>query len=707
MNRRPALSLLILLFCLILLVACADTPAGTPTTTAPSPAGEGLAITSPDGRLETRFWLDEAGAPYYQVTRDGQPVIQPSRMGFVLADRPLNSGFAISGSQTGSFDDTWEQPWGEVQFIRNQYNELRVDLQERGAEPRQMTIRFRLYDDGLGFRYEWPEQPHLAAFEIMDESTEFVLSGDHQAWWIPAYLDNRYEFLYKQTSLSSLNRPTFRAMHTPVTMATADGLFLTIHEASLVDFASMTLAVTGDTTLKADLVPWSDGVLVRASAPHRSPWRTIQIADSAAGLLTSHLILNLNEPNRLADISWTRPGKYIGIWWGMHLDTYTWGSGPQHGATTANTQAYMDFAARYGFDGVLVEGWNVGWDGDWFRNGENFQFTTPYDDFDIAAVTAYGRELGVALIGHHETGAAVLNYEAQLPQAFAYYQDLGVHLVKTGYVGAGQSIKRIDEATGEVVREWHHGQFMVRHYQYVAELAAEYQIMLDIHEPIKDTGLRRTYPNMMTREGARGMEYNAWSADGGNPPEHETILPFTRMMAGPMDFTPGIFDLLFAEARPGNRVNTTLAKQLALYVVLYSPWQMAADLPANYEGQPAFQFILDVPVDWRDTQVLHAQIGDYVTYVRQDRGSEDWYLGSVTDEEARVLEAPLTFLTPGVTYVAEIYADDPAGDWQTNPLALTITQMLVDSETLLTLRLAAGGGQAIRFRPATPAELAP
>jgi alpha-glucosidase len=463
----------------------------------------------------------------------------------------------------------------------------------------------------------------------------------------------------------------------------------------------MTLAGAPNNTLLCDLVSWSDGVKVRGATPFQTPWRTIQIAEKAGDLITSYLILNLNEPNKLGDVSWVHPGKYVGIWWGMHLGTYTWGSGPRHGATTENAKRYIDFAARYGFPGVLIEGWNVGWDGEWTSHGDLFSFTTPYDDFDIEEVTAYAAAKGVQIIGHHETGAAVANYERQMEDAFAFYRALGIDTVKTGYVGWGQGIKRRDEAGNLVGLEWHHGQYMVQHYRKVVETAARYHIMLDVHEPIKDTGIRRTYPNMMTREGARGQEYNAWGGDGGNPPEHTTILPFTRLLAGPMDFTPGIFDLLFNEARPNNRVNTTLAKQLALYVVIYSPLQMAADLPENYEGHPAFQFIVDVPVDWQDTQVLNAQIGDYVTIVRQDRNSEDWYLGSITDENGRTLEAPLTFLDSDRKYVAEIYADAAAADWATNPLPVEIDRVLVDRNTILSLKLAPGGGQAIRIRPAT------
>jgi alpha-glucosidase len=399
-----------------------------------------------------------------------------------------------------------------------------------------------------------------------------------------------------------------------------------------------------------------------------------------------------------------RPGKYIGIWWGMHVGKWTWGSGPDHGATTENTRDYLDFAARYGFSGVLVEGWNLGWDGDWAANGERFDFTTPYPDFDLQGLAEYAQELGVKIIGHHETGAAVANYEAQMEEAFALYRRLGIDTVKTGYVGYGQGIRRYDEQGNFVGMEWHHGQYMVAHHQRVIETAARYGIMVNAHEPVKDTGLRRTYPNFLTREAARGQEYNAWDAAGGNPPDHVTVLPFTRLLAGPMDYTPGVLDLTFDAYRPSNQVNHTVAKELALYVVIYSPLQMAADLIENYEGNPAFQFILDVPADWEETRVPHAQIGDFVTIVRRERDGDEWFLGSVTDENPRQLETALDFLEPGLIYVAEIYSDGEEAHWKDNPYPLRIEKYLVDSATQLTLNLAPGGGQAIRFYPASPEE---
>ncbi|MBN2200706.1 glycoside hydrolase family 97 protein [bacterium] len=651
-------------------------------------------IDSPDGSVRVAFDLEE-GRPKYRIERFGRELIQRSAMGFVLkGGRPLQGPFEIGSVHTRTFDETWVQPWGEKREIRNRYNELAVSLVEKGKNGRRMDVVFRVYEDGVGFRYEIPAQNGLERFEITDETTEFALAGDPAAWWIPAYNRDQveYEQLYRRTPVSAMD-----TAHTPLTLETANGLYLSIHEAALTDYAAMQLAPAGRNTLKADLTPWSDGIRVKARTPMKTPWRTIQIADDPGGLITSYLILNLNEPNALGDVSWIKPGKYAGIWWAMHLDLATWSTGPRHGATTENAKKYIDFASRNGLAGVLVEGWNRGWDGDWTVHGDRFDFTRSARDYDIREVAAYASEKGVGLIGHNETGGAVPNYERQLKEAFALYEKLGIHTVKTGYVANGPRLQRID-GKGEKAGEWHHGQYMVRHHQKVVEEAARRRIMIDVHEPVKDTGLRRTWPNLMTREGARGQEYEAWSPDGGNPPEHATILPFTRLLAGPMDYTPGIVGLRFGPERPRNRVNTTTAKQLALYVVLYSPLHMAADLPENYEKYPdALRFIRDVPVDWEDTKVLHARIGDYVTIARKDRNSGDWYLGSVTDEEGRILEAPLAFLEPGVKYTAQIYRDGKDAHWEKNPYPLTVTEEPADASGVIKMRLAPGGGQAIRF----------
>ncbi len=656
-------------------------------------------VRSPGNVIRVNFLLDD-GIPYYTVHRFGREVVLRSRLGFRLKNHPdLTGGFEIKSVGHESFDETWTQVWGEMERIRNHYNEMRVDLVETGSLRREMSVVFRVYDDGLGFRYELPEQPHLASVEITDELTEFALTGDHTTWWIGAFQWNRFEYLYRETPLSEVD-----TAHTHITMRTADGLYLSFHEAALMNYSTMALERTSGFTLKANLFPWADGVLVRTPVPMVTPWRTIQMADTPGGLITNYLILNLNEPNKLGNTSWIRPGKYVGIWWEMHLDKSTWGSGPRHGATTENAKRYIDFAAAHGFDHVLVEGWNTGWDGDWSADGVVFSFTEPYPDFDLRSVARYAQEKGVRLMGHHENSANIINYEKQMEDGFALYEELGVRAVKTGYVGHGREIKWYDEE-GNETREWHHGQLMVEHHQKVVELAARHRISLNVHEGLKDTGLRRTWPNLMSREVARGQEYNAWGADNGNPPDHVVTIPFTRNLSGPFDYTPGIVNLHFKEYRPDNRINTTLAKELALYVVIYSPLQMAADLPENYEEKmEVFRFIKDVPADWSDTRVLHADIGNYVTIVRKARNSEEWYLGSISDENGRLLEASLSFLDPGRKYVAEIYRDGLNADWVDHPYDIIIEQQLVDSTTVLPLRLAAGGGQAIRFRPATSSD---
>lgn len=653
-----------------------------------------IEVQSPNGIL-TLVFSAEGGVPTYRVSRQGKPVILPSRLGFQLKDGPaLDRDLKIASSRVTDFDQTWEQPWGEQRRIRDHHRELAIELEESSGTPRKLEIIFRVFDDGIGFRYRIPAQPGIAAIQIADEMTEFAMPGDHRTWWIPANQSNHYEYHYTDSPLTRTE-----SVHTPVTFETSDGLYVSIHEAALIDFASMTLLRREGTTLKADLVPWSDGVKVRGNAPMQSPWRTIQIAESPGGLIESYLIINLNEPSRIADVSWIKPGKYVGIWWEMHLGISTWASGPKHGATTERTKRYIDFAAKNGFDGVLVEGWNRTWDGDWLANGDAFSFTRNYPDFDLPAVAAYAKKHGVTLIGHHETAGGVENYERQLDEAFALCQKLGIRAVKTGYVTYGRSIVRTDDS-GKKCKETHHGQYMVRHYQKVLETAAKYQVMLDVHEPINDTGLRRTYPNMMTREGACGQEYDAWGGENRNRPDHTTILPFTRLLAGPMDFTPGIFDLLYEEHRPNDRVSTTIAKQLALYVVLYSPLQMAADLPENYEARPEpFQFIKDVPADWDSTRVLNASIGDTVTIARKDRRSDDWYLGSITDENERSLKFKLSFLDPNRKYVAEIYRDADDADWKRNPHSITIEKQPVDSTLWFSLHLAPGGGAAVRIRP--------
>ncbi len=651
-------------------------------------------VASPDGRNRVTLEIRE-GRLYYSLARDGRALILPSLLGFEFRGAPrLRDGLRLTDSTRQTHDGWWTQPWGEVARVRDHHNELAVALQETAAPNRRFRVRVRAFDDGVGFRYELPEQAGLGAFEITDELTEFALADNARAWWIPSNVarKDRSEMLYSSGPASLLD-----SVQTPLTMETGDGrTFMVIHEADLVDYARMNLAgQRGESrTIKADLAPMADGIKVRGTTPFVTPWRTIQLADRATDLAPSLLGLNLNPPSALASTEWIHPMKYVGIWWGMHINTMTWSSGPKHGATTANAKRYIDFAAANGFGGVLVEGWNIGWDGDWIANRDAFSFTQAYPDYDLPAVAAYAKQQGVRLIVHNETSGGIQNYERQMDSAFALYRSLGVDAIKSGYV---------TDLTSE--GHSHYSQFMVQHYRRVIETAARYGIMLDAHEPMHDTGERRTWPNMMTREGARGQEYNAWSGDGGNPPEHETILFFTRLLAGPMDFTPGIFDLLIERGtgRPRRsdepRVRTTLAKQLALYVTLYSPLQMAADLPENYERQPSFQFIRDVAVDWDTTRVLDGRIGDYVVVARRQRGGQTWFLGAITDEEARTLDVPLSFLLPGRQYVAEIYADGPKAHWLNNPLPVTITRRAVTSATRLRVVLAPGGGQAIRIRP--------
>ncbi len=654
-----------------------------------------LRVVSPDGKNAVIVSVRQ-GSLWYSVDRQGKAILLPSRLGFELRGAPpLGDSLALVDSARTKVDESWTQPWGEVARVRDQHNELRVTAEETTARRRRFVVAFRAFDDGVAFRYELPEQPGLGDFEIMDERTEFTFAENARAWWIPSNKPrlDRSEFLYAASPLSTLD-----SIQTPVTFELGDGhTAVVIHEANLVDYPRMFLAGRGmeNNSLRAALAPMADGVKARGRTPFQTPWRTIQLANSVEELAPSLLGLKLNPPSAIANTSWIKPMKYVGIWWGMHMNVWTWSSGPKHGATTENAKRYIDFAAKNGFGGVLVEGWNVGWDGDWIANRNAFSFTKPYPDYDLPGVAAYAKQKGVKLIVHNETSGGLANYERQLDSAYTLYQSLGVDAIKTGYV--------TDTMGGN---HSHYSQVAVRHHRKVMETAAKYGIMVDVHEPIHDTGERRTYPNMMSREGARGQEYNAWSGDGGNPPEHETILFFTRLLSGPMDFTPGIFDI--QEARGAGRarrldeprVRTTLAKQLALYVVLYSPVQMAADLIENYEGQPAFKFIKDVAVDWDTTRVIEGKIGDYVVVARRERNAQTWYIGATTDEEGRTFDVPLSFLTPGKKYVAEIYADGPGANWMSNPLPVAISSKPVDSTTRLRMVLAPGGGQAVRVRPA-------
>ncbi len=647
-------------------------------------------VESPGHVLRVDVGLDE-GRASYTIKRFGETVIAPSRLGFLLrGTEKLERNLELAAQATRSHDETWGQPWGESRFVRDQHNELRVTFVETLKGKRRFDVIFRVFDDGVGFRYVFPDQPQLRDVIIDDELTEFDVAPEAEAWWIPAGEWNRYEYLYNRTPLREVGQA-----HTPMTLRTRDGLHIAFHEAALVDYAAMWLRRVEGQRFKAQLSPASEGWKVRRQAPFETPWRTLRIADTAAALYQSNLELNLNAPNALGDVSWFKPAKYVGVWWSLHLDHESWARGAKHGATTANTRRYIDFAAEHGFRGVLVEGWNHGWDGNWFGDGNDFDFTRATEDFDLPGLAAYAHDKGVHLVGHHETGGAVSHYEQQLDAALDLYAKHGVDVIKTGYVADAGQIERFDRPGGLVSREWHDGQWQSRHHLRVVTEAAKRHIAINPHEPIKDTGLRRTYPNWVSREGARGMEYAAWG-NPQNPPEHEVNLVFTRMLSGPMDYTPGILSLQ-GRTHP---IPSTLAKQLALYVVLYSPIQMVADLPEHYaEHRDAFQFIQDVAVDWAETRVLNGEVGDYVTMARKDRNSEQWFLGSLTDEHGRVLSVPLSFLTPGKTYRAEIYRDGDDAHYVENRFAFAVESHDVTSADTLKMKLAPGGGQAIRLVP--------
>ena len=626
-------------------------------------------VTSPDGKIA--FSVENtADGLFYTVTDGADTVVAPSRLGFELRNGENLTEFDILGASAASADTTWETVWGESRLVRDNHNELLLNMKDRQTGL-LVDLQVRVFDDGFGFRYVFPEQQR-DSLVIMKELTEFNVPAGSTVWALSPE-SYSYEGYYEKTPVAEID-----TVRTPLTMQ-APGRYISIHEANLTDYPKMNIVRTGASTLTASLVPWSDGVAAYLATPSRTPWRTMIIGDKPGDLVTSYLTLNLNEPQAFEDASWCKPMKYMGVWWEMHLDKGTWYAGPRHSANTANVKKYIDFCSENGIPGLLVEGWNIGWEGDWPKN-QHFDFTKPYDDFDIDEITRYAAEKGVKIIGHHETAAWVTNYENQLDDAFDYYTGHGINDVKTGYVNYYMDGK-----------EDHSSQYGVRHYRKGVETA------INNHEPVMPTGIQRTYPNLMSQEGVRGQEWSAWDPDGGNKPEHTVVMPFTRGLAGPMDFTFGTFNFDNPN-HPESRVQTTLAKELALYVVIYAPLQMASDLPENYAAHPdAFQFIKDVPTDWEKTVVADAVIGDYVVTARQDRNSSDWYLGAVTDEESRTLDVPLSFLEPGVKYEATIYADAPDADWKTNPAAYVITKELVDSDKTLKLNLAAGGGAAVRF----------
>lgn len=680
------------------------------------------ATTASFNNVSMEFSLDKKGIPRYAVFFKKKAVIQPSRMGFVLAENlRLDSGFQLLKTDSLMVDETWDPVWGEVKRIRNRYRQLRFQLRQQQKPHLLLTVVFKMYEDGVGFRYEFPRQAGLSYFIVKEEKTQFNLTGNHTAFWIPGDYDTN-EQLYTTSRLSAvdawqsemvsnggrkLNVPDRYAVQTPLMMKTANGLYLNIHEAALVDFPAMQLHVNRrNFNLSANLVPDATGNKAYLRAPAHSPWRTIIVSDQAADILSSKMILNLNEPSAIENTSWIKPMKFMGVWWEMQTNIGGWNytnfpdsldadgklipSG-RHSANTANVKRYIDFAAGNGIQGLLVEGWNTGWEA-WYGNwhGRHFDFVTPYPDFDVAGLQEYARQKGVQLIMHNETSADAATYDQQMDTAFEFMNRFGYPAVKTGYVG--QIIPR---------GEHHDGQWMVNHYIRSIQKAAKHQVTIDIHEPVRPTGLHRTYPNFIASEAGRGNEFNAFSE--GSPPEHETILPFTRMMGGPMDYTPGIFKLRnYAAGAPKRQMHTTLAKQLALYVTLYSPLQMAADLPENYQPHmDAFQFIKDVPVDWDDTKIIEAEPGDYVSIARREKGKNNWFIGSITDENSRISAMPLSFLNPGEKYAVTVYGDAENADWKTNPEAYTIKKFIVTSETVLKLALAKGGGAAVSITPAT------
>lgn len=680
-----------------------------------------IQLPSPGGSVSLTITTAAEGRLSYAVDFRTRPVILPSALGLVLKTPEVTlQQFSVLDSDTTTVDETWTPVWGEQSRIRDHYRQLRLRVKDSGKTGIELVIVFRVFDDGLGFRYEFPAQPGLKHFVVAGELTQFTMTGDHNAFWIPGDYDTN-EYAYYQSSLSKIDASgggfsqeihaqTFfdrHAVQTPLMMKSADGLYINLHEAALVNYPAMNLVIDpAKYRFLAHLVPDAVGNAAYLLAPAVTPWRTIIVSDQAKNIIASRIILNLNEPSKITDVSWIKPQKFVGVWWEMHVGKSSWDySGGQvasqeqtrvpHGATTANVKRYIDFAARNGIASVLVEGWNKGWE-DWYGNWKEdvFDFVTPYPDFDVKLLSAYAKSKGVKIIMHHETSASVTNYERWMDTAYRFMKKFGYDAVKTGYVG--RIIPR---------GEHHDGQWMVRHYERVARKTSAYHIMVDMHEPVRPTGLHRTYPNWLACEAARGNEFNAWSF--GNPPDHETILPFTRLIGGPMDYTPGIFKIKMNAYNPAKKeqVHTTLAKQLALYVTMYSPLQMAADLPENYEAKKdAFQFIKDVAVDWDDTRVIDAEPGDYVIIARKARAKPAWFLGAITDEQARSFSVDLDFLDPNQTYLATIYRDGDQASWNENPEAYVIERFLADRTTRLRLNLAPGGGTAISLMPASAGE---
>lgn len=681
-------------------------------------------LLSPNGQLQAQFALTASGTPTYSLQYKNRPVIKPSRLGLHLKDAPsLLDSFTITNTKTSSFDETWQPVWGEVANIRNQYNELAVTLTQARTGS-VMTIRFRLYNDGLGFRYEFPEQKALTYFVIKEERTEFALTGDHTAFWLPGDYDTQ-EYDYTESKLSQIRSlmkdaitgnasqtsfsPT--GVQTSLMLKTADGLYLNLHEAALYDYPAMHLNLN-DTTMvfTSWLTPDANGDKGYLQAPTTTPWRTVMVSDDARDIVASKLTYNLNEPNKIKDVSWIKPIKYIGVWWEMITGKSSWAytddyptvklgetdfkkAAPngRHAANTTHVKEYIDFAAQHGFDAVLVEGWNIGWE-DWFGKSKDyvFDFVTPYPDFDVKEIQRYAASKGVEMIMHHETSSSVRNYERHMDTAYKFMKQHGYNAVKSGYVG--NILPRGD---------YHYSQWIINHYQYALEKAAQYQIMVNAHEAVRPTGIARTWPNLIGNESARGTEYQAF---GGSKPNHVTVLPFTRLLGGPMDYTPGIFEMDISKLNPDNKswVNSTLANQLALYVTLYSPLQMAADLLENYNrALDAFQFIKDVAVDWEDSKYLEAEPGRYLTVARKAKGTGRWFVGNVNGETPRTTTVDFSFLPAGKNFVATVYADGKDAHYRKAPQSYTIRKIPITSRTKLTQWSAAGGGFAISITEGT------
>ncbi len=689
-----------------------------------SSAAMAESITSPNGQLKLNFSVNAQGEPVYELFYKGKSVINPSKLGLELKnDSEVMNGFTLANASTSTFDETWQPVWGEVKYIRNHYNELVVTLNQK-MQDRNMIIRFRLFNDGLGFRYEFPLQKNLNYFIVKEERTQFAMTGDHTAFWIPGDYDTQ-EYDYTESKLSEIRglmdeaitenssqtqfSPT--GVQTSLQMKTAEGLYINLHEAALVDYSCMHLNLDDKSfVFESWLTPDAVGNKGYLQAPCTSPWRTVIVSDDARDILASKITLNLNEPCAYEDVSWIKPVKYVGVWWEMIAGKSSWAytddlpsiklgetdytktkPNGRHGANNENVKKYIDFAARHGFDQVLVEGWNEGWE-DWFGKSKDyvFDFVTPYPDFDIKMLNAYAKSKGVRLMMHHETSGSIRNYERHMDKAYQFMVDNGYNAVKSGYVG--NMIPR---------GEHHYGQWLNNHYLYAVKKAADYQICVNAHEAVRPTGLCRTYPNLIANESARGTEYEAF---GGSKPFHTTLLPFNRLIGGPMDYTPGIFDtkLDFMGTLPHGQVQTTLAKQLALYVTLYSPLQMAADLVENYEKHmDAFQFIKDVAVDWDDSKYIEAEPGDYITVARKAKGTNNWFVGGITDENARTATFTLDFLEPGKQYAATLYADGKDADYQANPTSYQIKKGIVTHKTKISVKEARSGGFALSLFEAT------